>query len=146
METNEKTQISFTAEGLFKYASEESILKLLPASLLDLLNIIPLSEVLVLIEKYGGHYICISSDLFSNNTELKKHLSLDSVKRLSERYSGDRLAIAKAQKLRCFLRDQKIIQLHKSGVTVVKLTQQFDLSERCIYYIFRKYQLTIKEQ
>lgn len=110
----------------------EKLLEALPESLKDLDAVLSVSEILKLIEYFGGTTIAIPLTP-TDDGELVKVLGMDAAQRLSGFCGGENINVPRGHKIRRMIRIKRIKELRNQGFSIDALASQFQVTSRAIY-------------
>jgi len=106
----------------------------LPSSLKDLVDVIGLAATQKLVSVYGGLRIIVPVKIPETHP-LAELLGLETARKLSEHYALERIDLPNAKAAVQAVRDQKMQEEHRAGVSARKLAFQYRLTERRVWEI-----------
>ncbi|MBF0357530.1 MAG: hypothetical protein HQL70_02910 [Magnetococcales bacterium] len=120
-------------DGNFNLANSSS----LPASMIEIKEIVGLQGAMTLLEKCGGTRIFIPRNLKIQH-KLTTLLGFEAAKKMSAYFGGETLTIVRGSIAAKKLRNQEIVSRYGCGERVQELALLFELTERQIYSILAK--------
>lgn len=113
---------------------EESLIDFLPESFKALYPLIPLRDILTIIDTIGGRQLSIPKmndrDSFIGRL-IGEHLAGELIKL----YGGQFISVPKAHTLKRHLNKIIMAKLHENGLTYGDIAAQFNITERSVYNI-----------
>ncbi|MBT9098762.1 hypothetical protein KFZ76_13715 [Methylovulum psychrotolerans] len=109
----------------------------LPTQAKVIVQLIGIEDAWALMSQYGGRSIQIPVGMRSD-TYLHRTVSFMSAEALIGHWAGERLILPKNNKISQQIRDYRIFNSRKQGMTVPKLARLFDLSSRSIILICQR--------
>lgn len=106
----------------------------LPASMVEIKDIVGLDGVEKLLNRCGGTRIFIPRNLKAQH-KLANLLGIEAAQRMSAYFGGETLTIVRASRAKKAVRNREIIQRYDRGDKVPTLAMAFELTERQIYSI-----------
>lgn len=118
--------------SLTENTPENEVVEMLPPTWKRIASIIPVTDVLKIIEAFGGTQLYIPSDR-KRSANLEGVIGRTSVEKLSKIYGGDNIYVTSGARLRYSARKKMISSLRKKGWTVSRIARHLNVSERTVY-------------
>lgn len=109
---------------------------LLPESLQEMAEHIPVEAVIRLVERFGGTLLCIPKRL-PGQCELTDAVGLEAAAKLVAVYGGENLDIPRACRMIRAVRNREIVRRRREGAPLKDLARAFAMTMRNITHILR---------
>jgi len=115
-------------------AQDSELLKRLPELFKELRSELPFSDLMNLVEKFGGTRVYIPRRP-TKDSAVASVLAPQSFQALCRQRGGDQILIPRAAALRRAIRDQAVLAALRQGKTYREVALAFDMTQRNVYRI-----------